>query len=788
MAPPRKHPLARCEECPLQDSPCVPTTGPPDAKVAFVSRSPGKFDVRAKKPFGGPSGKVLDHLLNLHNVSRDSIITTNVVLCKTDEPSKQAIRACSHRLEHELANCDLLLAGGTEATAALTSYKGVARARGFQIRRIGLGNGGTKQQRVVVTNNPAAVMRDSDKYPDMVSDFRRAFSPIPPPTLPKVEIINDRSQIRTVLGRWLDTEFDSPIAADLEWAGRRIECAGFSRDGRKSVTFGSEGFTDNECKRLIKRFFERDDIRFVWHNGKDDTKILRFNDIAGRVDEDTFLMSYALDERPGYHALEYLLSDKFGWPDYEPKSVKHFKTTGEFLEPVKRSRFELYKYNGWDSAGTLQLYELLGSKLEGDNVLGLYRRLLDANKAFIEVELNGFHYDINEACNIQEREVFPRLWDLEKEMRGISERPLLNPRSVKQLHAIYYTEWGLKHGLRDSGKKKLSKSTGKEVREEIEEGRFQSKPRHRERVIKFAAKHKRYAKVQRVSSNYLIGLIKKVQEDGKLYCRFNIGGTVSGRTSSSEPNLQNITREGVDGIPGIRNLFHPSDGCVIVSADYSQAELRTCAKLSGDRRLLEIYRDSTRSLHKERAAAFYGENFTKEEYVKSKNINFGVTYQQSAEAFAQMYHMPKREAQAYINSWWRDFPDLKEWTTETAIKALKEGYVQSPFGHKRRFHLITDENIGDLQREAINFRPQNIAAWLTICSIIDLVNSGVRVIATVHDSIVADVPIDELDDTCSLMDAAMTNQPIKQLGWTPDDIPFTVDVSTGPSWGELVEI
>jgi DNA polymerase-1 len=152
-----------------------------------------------------------------------------------------------------------------------------------------------------------------------------------------------------------------------------------------------------------------------------------------------------------------------------------------------------------------------------------------------------------------------------------------------------------------------------------------------------------------------------------------------------------------------------------------------------------------------------------------------------------MYHMPEKEAQAYINSWWRDFPKLKRWTIETATKALKEGYVQSPFGHKRRFHLITDDNIGDLRREAVNFLPQNIAAWLTICSVIDLVDSGVRVVATVHDSIVADVPTDEVHDVAQLMETVMVNQPIKQLGWQKDDIPFAVDISVGPSWGEQEE-
>jgi DNA polymerase-1 len=530
------------------------------------------------------------------------------------------------------------------------------------------------------------------------------------------------------------------------------------------------------------------EVSFIWHNGKDDTKILWLNDIKGQVTEDTFFMSYALDERPGYHTLEYLLSDKFGWPDYELKSVKHFKTKGEFDPriPINRAKFELYKYNGWDAAGTLQLYEHFKPLLADDNVLELYERLLAAGERFRTVELNGFHYDIEEACNINEREVIPRLWALESELRRISGHSLLNPRSNTQLRAIYYQDFRLKHRLRDTGKKKLSTSTGKEVREEIEGDRFDCLVGKRKTVKDFANYHSRYSKIQRVGSNYLEGLIRRVQEDGKLYCRFNLGGTATGRTSSSEPNFQNITREGVEGIPGIRNLFLPPEGFSVISADYSQAELRTCAKLSRDSNLLAIYRDSSRSLHRERAAAFYGENYTKEEYVKSKNINFGIVYGQSAAAFAQMYHMPEKEAQAYIDSWWREFKALKEWTIEVPRRAFKDGYIQSPFGHKRRFHLITDENIGDIRRESVNFLPQNIAAWLTISSIIDLVDLGILVVATVHDSIVAVTRIDEVNDVADAMKKVMEKQSVQQLGW--NDVPFAVDISIGPNWGQLKEV
>jgi uracil-DNA glycosylase family 4 len=795
----RKHPLALCEQCPIYKTkthghevitPFAPTHGNPESKVAFVSRSPGQYDVSVKKPFANPrgAGAVLDHLLGRYGVKRDDVITTNVVLCRSDDPPKEAIQACKPRLESEIANCDLVILGGTEATSAFTRYRAVFTARPFLHRRTS--STGVKQ-RVVVTNNPALVVRNSDAYPDMVEDFRRAFDPPPDPVFPKVDIINDPVNARDILERWRN-DLPPLMASDLEWRSTTDEpvCAGFSARGEKAVVFGLRVLSDERCWDLLRWIYEDVNHRYIWHNGKVDTSILVKAGVNGRIDEDTFLMSYALDERPGYHSLEYLLSTKFGWPDYEPPSVKEFKKTGEFSGKTAQERAlaekELYKYNGWDTAGTYQLFNTLDPLLDtdrGGSVRPVYKRLLKAQTAFRTVELNGFNYDVEESANINEREAMPLLAEYTEHIREITGHALVNPNSPDQLRAIIYGEWGLKHSLRDSGKKKLQTSTGKEVREEIEAGRFTCKPNKQERMIRWAGAQRQYSKVSKLKGTYLEGLAIRTLQDGKLYCHFNPCGTVSGRTSSKNPNFQNVAREGYAEIPGIKTLFLPSRDHVIIQADFSQAELRTCAKLSGDSNLLAIYRDSSRSLHKERAAAFYGETYTKEEYVKSKNINFGVTYGQSAAAFAQMYHMPQEEAQEYINSWWGEFPDLLAWTDDLKAQARKEGLVVSPFGHKRRFHLITDENVGDVEREAVNFKPQNIAAWLTISAMCELVDIGVRVVATVHDSIVCDCPIDNLDDCALIMKQTMEKQAVEQLGW--DDIPFLVDVSYGRNWGTL---
>lgn len=783
-----KVPLARCNECPLAPARCVPSKTPTGAKIALVSRSPGKYDHNG--PFSGPSGKVLDYLLAKYGVQRNEIITTNVVLCETDNPPPKAIVACADRLRAEVDSVETIIAAGTEAVRSFTKYGTTHAARGFvHYRENSVGD----KQRVIATNNPALVLRDNDVLPELLTDFKIALDPLTEPEFPSVSIIHNAVEARDYLRTWENLPQGTIIGADLEWAGNTIQCIGVSFNGTKSFVISRSAFeSDEQTRNAIKSFFEND-FKFIWHNGKSDTTILRANSIEGRVDLDTFILSRVLDEEPGRHELGYLLQVNFGWPDYEPESVKHFKKTGLFdyygdePELIEQAKTELYTYNGYDAAGTVQLFNKLSVEAKQQD---LYEKpylayFLPAANAFRNVEMRGFYFDPEEACNINEREVYPRIKQLTENLQAIAGHPLLNPRSPKQLSAVYYNDFGLKHKLRDSGNKSFKTSTGAEVRKEIIEGRATARPGQASNLKLFAELHQRYSKIDKQRGTYIEGLTIRTLESGKLHSQFNIGGTVTYRNGSKDPNFQNITREGVDGIAGIRTLFLASPGCRIIQADFSQAELRTCAVLSGDINLLDIYRDSERSLHKERAAAFYGDNYTKEEYVKSKNINFGVTYGQSAFAFAQMYNMPEAEAQDYIDSWWRAFPQLYKWTENVWETAKKQGFAKSPFGFKRRINLIP-QDVNALKRELVNFMPQNVAAWLTNCALTELVmDYGVPVISTVHDSILADVPESEAMETALTIKKVMEEQASKLLGW---ELPFNVDISIGETWGSVQEV
>jgi DNA polymerase-1 len=441
------------------------------------------------------------------------------------------------------------------------------------------------------------------------------------------------------------------------------------------------------------------------------------------------------------------------------------------------------------------LYQVLAARAKNDNVFDKPYKLilLRLSEALARIELEGVAYDSEAACNILEAEVWPKLKSYRADAEELVGRKI-NFNSPKQMAELYYGEWELEHELmRPRVERQGKQSTDQFVREQIlERGTYKVNTTkvHPDRVVQLTRAYDDFKALDKQRGNYLEGLVLKTY-GGRIYTDFKIHGTESGRLSSSRPNLQNITRP-KEGLPNIRTPFIPDPGCVFLSADLSQAELRTIAVLSGDTNLQRIYLDTDRSLHKEVAAQFYGEDYTYEQYVRAKNINFGVAYWQSAYSFAQLYHMPQREAQDYIDFWWERFPDVLRWTHEIEEQCLTHGEIQSPFGHKRRCYVIPADESARIHvvKEFINFKPQNIAANITLWALCDFVDWLVQTdrweVAqpriTVHDSILVNVQRKHADEIGAKLLELMGEAPKLALGW---DFPYTADLSIGEDWGHM---
>jgi len=810
-----KAPGALCDQCPLNSAQCVPSKKPTRLPVrgAIVSRSPGAAEVRAGEPMASQfgSGKIIDHLLTTNGVKRDQVLVTNTVLCVAPDGKvpTDAIKACAPRLERELTGIDTVVACGREAVGVLIGGGSIDKLRGIRHRQNG--------RVVVATNNPAVVLQDDAKFPNLKRDFKRAFNPLPPPTLPKVVVIEDAREAREFLHS-LGSHED--IACDIESRGGLTHKATlisiqFSTDGTTATVlgerggiFGDRGFIDDHLRPALTR----DEARYIWHGGKFDTKILRHTyGIHARVDHDTMLLSYALDERSGtderigVHGLDYLLMDTFGWPHYSSDAVERAKKTG-----IVEDYDEFYEYAGKDVGGTFQLLHHQLPIAEKDDVLRPYEHLLLRGNEFLTgVELNGMVYDVDRAADIHEFEVAPELDEIQSDLRKRVGNPILNPGSTQQMAHLYYDEWGIKHVMQQRRPTETmqhpERSTDEAARKEITGGRFKFRGEtvnkrsgsiiHQVRAddaderkafyIDIAWLHDRYAKLKKQDGTYLLGLIKRAErdEEHRLYTQLNLHGTNSGRLSSSKPNLQNITRP-KDGLPDIRKLFKASDGCQIVQADFSQAELRCIAVFSGDRELSRIYRNDL-SLHKETATRFFGPDYTSEQYSTCKNVNFGVFYLQTADTFQEKHGIPKAQAQPYIDWVWKTFTGVKAWEDDVKREVKSGKPLRSPFGRKRRFHLLTRSNIEAAFREGINFYPQSSASDLTLCAAITLADvidgSKARIGILVHDSIVADVREDYIEEYSTIVTQVMADIARDELQW---DLPFKAEVGVGPTWGE----
>lgn len=797
----RKHPLAICEKCSFASRTFAATTGPADAKIAVVSRSPGYYESLNGKSFSGPSGKILDHLLKVHGVDRSEVLATNAVLCQSDgqeDGFASAVACCEPRLEAEIAGATTIIACGREAAYGVLGVSNIASNRGYVHKRAV----GDKVQRVIVTNNPAMVLRDDRSFPEIMRDFRLAISPLPTPKMPKVRVIDSVDEALEALPEIVESVTNADIvASDIETRGfsSEIVCFGISVRPERAVVFSENVCKSEHTTAIMRAIYEQPDTKYLWHNGKYDIKALRRNGIDARVDEDTMLVSWCLDERPGDpesgaggHSLEWLLKDELGWEKYEPPSVRHFKKTGELVD--ERARDELYEYNGLDTAGCLGLFQVLKERAINDEVWDRPYKLLliRLSEVLARVELQGNLYDVDEACRILETQVYPKIIAQKTRMRELAGHKI-NPNSPKQLTTLLYDDWGISHNLSRPRIERLGKSsTDKAVREQILRGDYLCNTTVVAplRVSEFVQELDNFKALDKQRSTYLEGMVLKVGQDSRIYTDFKIHGTESGRVSSNNPNMQNVTRP-KEGLPNIRSTFIPESGCVFLSGDLSQAELRTIAVLSGDSALQSIYLETGRSLHKEIASEFYGDNYTYEQYVRAKNINFGVAYWQSAYTFAQMYHMPKDEAQKFVDFWWARFPDVWKWTKATEQEVMERGELQSPFGHKRRFYVIPADEGARLHvvKQGINFRPQNIAANITLWALCEFAGRVDWSIAqprvTVHDSILVNCKQEHTMDVAALLKDCMENAAEQSIGWT---FPFKADLSVGPNWGNMTEL
>ena len=405
-------------------------------------------------------------------------------------------------------------------------------------------------------------------------------------------------------------------------------------------------------------------------------------------------------------------------------------------------------------------------KLREKNMLELYRNMeLPLTFILCGMEEEGIRCKEDVLSEIAET-LKEQISVLEKGIYSIAGHEF-NINSPKQLSSVLYDEMGL-----PSGKKQ---STAADVLEKLKY------------ISPIAELILSYRKASKILGTYAEGLKKFIMPDGKIHTVFNQCVTATGRLSSSDPNLQNISVRDEQGRL-IRKAFFPSDGNVLLSSDYHQIELRMLAHMAGEKAMINAFNNDI-DIHTQTACDVFGikaEDVTKEMRRRAKTVNFGIVYGISDFGLSEQLGISRREAHSFIESYYKSYPGIKSYMDSVVASCEEKGYVSTLCGRRREIPEIKDKNRNVREfgkRAAMNAPIQGSAADLIKIAMINisgkLKEGGYRskMILQVHDELIFDVPGDELEAVKKIVTDEMTTA--MKL-----DVPLTVECSAGNNWFE----
>ena len=773
----RKHELADCENCPLfEDGMFCPSDGPEHADLVIVGEAPGKNEAKEGTPFIGASGQLLNMILEHVGHDRTDVFVTNTVLCRPPDnanPPTAAIKACQDRLIWEIrsrAPKTVVALGNFASKQLLATSEGITTLRVGPPKtspRLGAG------VRVIPTFHPAAALYNSGVFPDIVTDFKKIDAPdVSSSWEPPEYVAYDDHLAVDALKEILQKGFD-PIAVDIEIGvdkdlsqvhpeQYRLLCVGLGIAPGKIVVIGENALQQSDVRHYLEILLT--ERRTIMHNGKFDLQGLWKIAPHARLWFDTMLASYTLDERRGTNSLEYNAIERLGSPSWK-HVVGHY--LGEEKDYSVIPREVLYRYNAFDVHNTYLLWQMFDEELT-EELRGLHDHLVDASNMLMHVERNGLAVDqlyLDELTS----EYMELLENQRTLLRGLVQDAVYNPNSWQQVQRV----------LKDIFDKRVP-NTQAETLERVRDAAMRkgNKP-----LYTFLNLHLEYKKEAKSYGTYVKGTRKRLYR-GRVHSTYMLHGTTTGRLSSRNPNLQNVTRGS-----RLRGLFIPrSDTSVLGQSDYRQAELRVVCTLARDTYLKSVFDDDSRSIHVEVAREFYGSDFDKvrdkADYVRAKAVVFGLTYGREAYSLAVEYEMSEAKAQAYIDKFFAMIPQVQDWRKDV-IEAIHSGEdLVSVFGNHRRFWLITKNNKNNVEKEALAFYPQNTVSNLLLKAGIRLANEGMQDMLRVpiHDAWLFECDRDEADDVGEHVAKVMEEV---ALEYFTDYVRFPCDVGFGNTWGDI---
>ncbi len=540
-------------------------------------------------------------------------------------------------------------------------------------------------------------------------------------------------------------------------------------------TKGGSDLTAKQCLSELKPLFEDDSYRKIGQNIKYEALILRGFDIELQgVSFDTMVASYVLNPAKPNHNLDDIAMEHLG---IRITSIKELIGTGRTQITMDQVELDkLYRYGCQDSDVTFRLSKILGKKLKEKELNKLFETMeMPLVSVLTDMEAEGVAIDTKLLAEFSK--------EMEKSLDGLTRKIYkeagseFNINSPKQLQEILFE----KLSLPVVKKTKTGASTDSDVLLELSEVH----PLPKE-ILKFR-------ELSKLKSTYVDALPSLVNpKTHRVHTSFNQTVTATGRLSSSDPNVQNIPVRTAEGRKIRRAFIAGGKDKLLVSADYSQIELRVLAHLSGDERLIEAFQKGA-DIHRFTASLIF--NVDEKEVTDSmrgsaKTVNFGVLYGMGAFSLAKSLDITNEAAKDFIKAYFDRYPRIKKYLDGTIEKARQDGYVETFFQRRRYIPEILSSDVrvkNFAERTAINAPLQGTASdiiKIAMCQIhedLKRAKLGSKMILQVHDELLFDVVKKEEKKLIEMITDRMQNA-------VSFKVPMKVSVKAGPNWLDMEEV
>jgi len=527
--------------------------------------------------------------------------------------------------------------------------------------------------------------------------------------------------------------------------------------------------------RLLKILLEDESVLKIAHNLKYDAQVLGQHGLKVVPYDDTMLLSYVLEAGVHGHGL-----DELALLHCQHKMISFSEVAGTGKNQITFDRVPLDRatdYAAEDADFCLRLWLILKPQIAQHHVTRVYERIERPLVPVVALmEKTGVRID-PEILRKQSHGFATRMQKLETEIHKLAGHPF-NVGSPQQLGNVLFAEMGLPGGVKG---KNGAYSTASDVLEPLADA-------GNEIVTKLLD----WRSVAKLKSTYTDALPEQISpKTGRVHTSYSMVGAATGRLSSTDPNLQNIPIRTEDG-RAIRRAFVAEEGHTLLSVDYSQIEMRLAASMAGVEALIKGFHEGL-DIHALTASQVFGiplKDMTPDKRRAAKAINFGIIYGLSGFGLSKQIGISPSEANEFIRNYLDRFFELRNWLEATKDFAHQHGYVETLFG--RRVHISgINEKSGPrrngAERQAINAPLQGTAADIIKRAMIRVVPAvaearlGARLLMQVHDELVFEVPLKELDATAKLVKQVMENACAPSVTLR---VPLVADFGHAANWAE----